>query len=164
MNKVARSSITSGRIQEFARDTNFAEYKLTYPLLGIKKCHYEAKVAKVGDYEHAKYEIAATLVLQDSIDGSNFSKDIKLNEDVDLLEKEDDSGEGFLVTGSSVDLDEVALQIIVSSLPIKVTSGKSQLPKDGKGYRVLNEDEAKKESENSYNPAFDSLKDFDTEK
>jgi uncharacterized metal-binding protein YceD (DUF177 family) len=161
MTKLARSAIT-GRVIPFSVEADLSSYPLSYPLLGIKKCHYEAKVSKVGDYAHASYHIEATLLLADSRDNSPFTDNVTLDEDVDLLEEEDEVGEGYVVPGTSIDLDEIAYKIIASSLPISVSRHKSSLPKNGKGYRVLTEEEAAKEKESAYNPAFDKLKDFDT--
>lgn len=161
MTKLSRSSITSGRVLPFDVEADLSTFPMTYPLLGIKRCHYSAKVSKVGDYAHASYHIEATLLLEDSRDNSPFTDNVNLDEDIDLLEEEDEVGEGYVVPGTSIDLDEIAYKIIVSSLPISVTRQKSSLPKSGKGYRVLTEEEAKAEKESSYNPAFDKLKDFD---
>lgn len=162
MNKLSRSSISRTKVLVFTRDTVFKDYVLSYPILGITKCHYEAKVSEVGDYAHASYKIEATLNLEDSRDGKPFIKNVNIEEDVDLLEDEDEVGEGFVVNGPDIDLDEIALKIINSSMPISVSRGKSSLPKSGEGYRVLSEEEAKAEKEDSYNPAFDKLKDFDS--
>jgi uncharacterized metal-binding protein YceD (DUF177 family) len=130
----------------------------------VKGCHYVATVSKIGDYAHATFKIKADLVLMDSLDGALFEEKINLEEDCDLLEEMDEEGEGYLAPGSVIDLDDIALRIIISSFPIKVTRPNSSLPKSGKGYRVLSEEEAAKEKDESTNPAFDKLKDFDTTK
>ena len=72
-------------------------------------------------------------------------------------DEEDDEGEGYIVPGNSVDLDEIALRIIVSSLPIKVVRPGPAKKVSGKGFRLLSEEEETVE----YNPAFDKLKDLE---
>jgi uncharacterized metal-binding protein YceD (DUF177 family) len=164
MNPVARGSLTTGQILSFVGKPDFHGYKLPYPIHAIKGCSYEAQLSKVGDYAHAAFSIKATLTLEDAVDAKLFDQKIALEEDCDLLQEMDEEGEGYLFEGSSIDLDEVCLKIIASSLPIKVTRPGSQLPKGGKGFRVISEEEAAKEKAESYNPAFDKLKDFDPEK
>jgi hypothetical protein len=164
MNALPRGSIVKGRSLVYENETTFKGYELRYPVQEVKSCHYVATVSKVGDYAHASFKIKADLVLMDSLDGTLFPEKINLEEDCDLLEEMDEEGEGYLAPGSTIDLDDVALRIIISSFPIKVQRPNSKLPKSGKGYRVLSEEEAAKEKDESTNPAFDKLKDFDTTK
>jgi hypothetical protein len=148
MLKVAKSSITSEKTQKFEQKTVFAGYPLSYPVRAVKECSYECQVGKVGDYAHAAFVITGTLEVEDSRDGKPFLKKIAVSEDVDILDEEDAAGAGFLVDGSSIDLDELALRIILSSLPIRlVRSEKVSLPKSGPGYRVLSEGEPRAEAE-----------------
>jgi hypothetical protein len=164
MNALPRGSIVKGRSLVYENETTFKGYELRYPVHEVKGCHYVATVSKIGDYAHAAFKIKADLVLIDSLDGTLFPEKINLEEDCDLLEEMDEEGEGYLAPGSVIDLDDIALRIIISSFPIKVTRPNSSLPKSGKGYRVLSEEEAAKEKDESTNPAFDKLKDFDTTK
>ncbi len=143
MLKVAKSSLLPGRSQTFERDTVFRGYPLSYPLLAVESCHYVCKVGKVGDYAHASYAIEAVLRVEDSRDGVPFAKPVSLKEDIDILEAEDDRGEGYLVNGPSVDLDDLALRLLASSLPIRLVRDEGEpLPESGPGYRVLREGEA----------------------
>lgn len=149
MLKVAKSSITKGRRQSFTQNTTFEGYSLTYPVKGIKRCHYAATAEKIGDYPHIAFVIDALITVLDSRDNVPFDKTVSLNEDIDVLDLEDQAGEGFIVEGSSIDLDELALKIITSSLPIKlIREDKDSLPQNGKGYRVLTEEEKKAEKDN----------------
>jgi hypothetical protein len=142
MLKIAKSSITDSRTQTFEQKTAFEGYPLSYPVVKVKDCAYRCQVGKIGDYAHAAFVIAGTLEVEDSRDGKPFLKKIALSEDVDILDEEDAAGEGFLVGGSSIDLDELALRIILSSLPIRlVRSERESLPESGPGYRVLSEGE-----------------------
>jgi hypothetical protein len=164
MNKLPKSSVVKGRSLVFQHDTVFKGYKLPYPILGVKSCHYEAKVSRVGDYAHAHFAIRALLTLEDSYDAKPFDEQEKFEEDCDLLDEEDNSGEGYIIEGSVIDLDDVALRIIASSLPIKVVRPGSRLPSSGKGYTVYSEAEYAKKKAEKTNPAFDKLQDFDVEK
>jgi uncharacterized metal-binding protein YceD (DUF177 family) len=164
MNKLSKASIVPGRSLSFTRDTRFEGYALPYPIRAVKACHYDCKVVKIGDYASADYQIKATLTVEDSRDATPFDKAVDFEEKTDLLDEEDTAGEGFVVPGGTIDLDELALRLIVSSLPIRLIRPASALPKSGKGYRVLSEEEKRKESEDEGNPALASLKDFKTDK
>ncbi len=119
MTKVNKSAIIKGR--EMVYEADIKEVKdLPYPILALKACHYLCRVSKEASYNHGSFDIVATLTLEDSRDAMPFDKEIKLKEEVDFLDKEDDSGEGFIVDGNYIDLDDIAIKIIISSLPIRV--------------------------------------------
>ena len=165
MNKLAKASIIKGRTLSFSQDTLFAGYPLSYPVSEVKKCHYEVKVSRLGDYVVASYDIVATLLVADSRDNVPFSKTFTVKEDVDVLEEEDTAGEGFLVSGNEIDLEELALRVLLSALPIRlVRSAKAPLPKSGKGYRVLSEEDYAKEKAEAGDPRLAALRDFPVKK
>ncbi len=140
MTKVAKSAITRGRTLAFEANPTFEGYELHYPIRGIKSCHYEAKATKIGEYPHVSFSIRATITLEDSRDGVLFDKAIQLKDEADVMDNEDDIGDGYILPGSSVDLDLLCLSMIASSLPIRVLRPDSELPKSGKGYNVYDED------------------------
>ena len=162
MNKVAKSALQKGRTLSFCNDTTFEGYSIEYPIKSVVSCHYEAKGSRLASYPHIVYSIDATLTLYDSRDGVPFEKKIHIDEEVDIMEQEDDNGDGFICPGSSIDLDLLALSLIVSSLPLRINRSDSELPKGGEGYNVYDEDsylleQAKQEKASP----FDALKDID---
>lgn len=162
MTKVAKSALTKGRTLSFASDPTFRGYELHYPIRAIKDCHYEANATKIGDYPHVSLVIRATLTLEDSRDGVLFDKTIHLKDEADVMESEDDIGDGYIFPGSSIDLDLLCLSMIASSLPIRIVRPNSKLPKSGKGYNVYDEDTfATQEDEKVKTSPFDALKDLD---
>jgi uncharacterized metal-binding protein YceD (DUF177 family) len=165
MNAVAKSAVVKNRALHFAQDTTFKGYAFSYPLLAVKKCHYEGALERLGDYVHATYTINATVNVADSRDNVPFNKKLALSEDIDILDEEDTAGEGFVVNGSEIDLEELALRLIVSSLPIRlVRDEETALPKSGKGYRVLSEEDYAKEKAEAGDPRLAALRDFPVKK
>jgi len=165
MNKLAKASIIKGRALNLRQDTRFEGYPLSYPVDAVKKCHYDVKVERIGDYAHATFTISATLTVRDSRDNVPFDDKVVLKEDIDILDEEDSAGEGFVVSGGDIDLDELALRIIVSSLPIRLVRNETiPLPKSGKGYRFLTEEDSVKEKEAEGDPRLAALKDFKVDK
>jgi hypothetical protein len=160
MNKIARSAFVKGRTIKTESSPDYKGAKMPYPIIAVKECHYAASCRKLGKYPHADFSIHATLVLEDSLDASHFEQEVSIKEGVDLMEEEDDEGEGYVLPGSSVDLDDVALRILHASLPIKVVRPGG----DGKRPKGLLSEEDYEESlkENASSP-FDKLKDYDVE-
>lgn len=165
MTKVAKNALVKGRTLSYSVNPDFAGYELRYPLKAIKECHYEAEATRLDEYPHLYYHIHAILSLEDSRDAVIFDKEVELEDEVDIMDKEDDTGEGYILPGSSIDLDLVCLSILSSSLPIRVTRPESVLPSSGKGYQVLSEEEyEQKAKEKDKASPFDVLKDYDVEK
>lgn len=119
MTKIAKSAILKGRAISYEADVTDPK-NLPYPILSLKECHYTCEVSKVADYNHGVYHIETLLELEDSRDAVPFEQRYVIDEEVDFLDNEDDTGEGFIVEGNSIDLDDIALRIIVMSLPIRV--------------------------------------------
>ncbi|OPZ34330.1 MAG: hypothetical protein BWY98_01110 [Tenericutes bacterium ADurb.BinA155] len=163
---IKRSSILPNQPTLLNEDESFTPdyFKDSYPIKDILSCHLEGEIAKSKTYLQADLTITAKVVLLDSYTNEPFRQKITLQEKVDLLEKEDEEGEGYIIEGNEIDLSELCLKMIRSSLPIKVLKPGSKLPKSGEGFRVLSEEEIAKEKSENYNPAFDALKDYDPEK
>lgn len=163
MNKVAKSALTTGRTLYFSSDTNFVGYEIDYPIKAVESCHYEAKATRLNDYPHVAFSIEANLTVYDSRDGKPFAKRCVINDEVDVMEKEDEDGDGFIMPGGSIDLDLLALSLIVSSLPISLVRSDSELPKGGKGYNVYSEDEFASTSSKAKSSPFDALEGYETD-
>lgn len=165
MTKVAKNALVKGRTLSYSVDPDFSGYELRYPIRAIKSCHYETEATRLDEYPHLYYHIKAVLSLEDSRDAVVFDQEVELEDEVDVMDKEDDTGEGYILPGSSIDLDLICLSILSSSLPIRVTRPESALPSGGKGYKVLSEDEYENETKKEEKSSpFDVLKDFDIEK
>jgi uncharacterized metal-binding protein YceD (DUF177 family) len=163
---IKRSSILPNQPTLLDEDEAFSSsyFEDSYPIKDILSCHLKGQIAKTKTYLVADLSIEAKVVLLDSYTNEPFTQKVKLEETVDLLEQEDEEGEGYIVEGNEIDLSELCLKMIRTSLPIKVLKPGSKLPKSGQGFRVLSEEEVQKEKADSYNPAFDALKDYDPEK
>lgn len=163
MLKVAKASISKGREAVYESDESLSSYPVEYPISSIKSCHYEASLVRVGNYIQCSMFINAELELIDTYDGVKFTKKHKVEETFDILDDEDGEGEGYIVKGNSIDLDELVIRVITSSLPIKVVRpGKKETKVNGPVEFMTEETfiETQKE-ENPYNPAFDALADLD---
>lgn len=163
MLKVAKASIGRGRAAEYTSDEDISSYPVSYPLAGIKKCHYDASLQRVGEYIQCSLYINSLITLIDSRDGVHFDKKWRVEETFDILDDEDGEGEGYIVKGNSIDLDELVIRVIASSLPIKNVRPEAKMPKLTGSVEVMTEDEyiESTKAKDPYNPAFDALADLD---
>lgn len=136
------------------------DFSNSYPVVNCQDFFLEGTLKKEKDYIKASFSLKGTATLLDSYTNEAFDKNIELIEDFDILENEDQVGEGYIEEGLEIDLESLCLKLLKTSLPIKVLKPGSKLPESGEGYRVYHDQEAK-EVDGGYNPAFDALKDFD---
>ncbi len=158
MNLIAKSDVKSGFDLNFVReDCPLGSREMPYPIVGIKSLEYTGKAYNDGKYPHVEMAIRAVVTLEDSYDAVHFDKEITLEDEADIMEDEDEEGEGFIMPGKDIDLDLLAVSFIHSYLPIKVLREGSKLP-SGSGIIEIVEEGGVGEADGS---PFDVLKDED---
>lgn len=121
MNRLAKSALEEGRTLTFSRDqADFSDKKVPYPLISLKSVSYEGKAYKLGNYPRVDIAIKAEVTLQDSFTGEYFETVLEVEESADILEQEDKVGEGYIMEGPSIDLDELSVLVLFSSLPMQI--------------------------------------------
>lgn len=143
MKTIAKSAIVKGRDLVYSSDPSFAGYALRYPLKEIPKCHYEAKITKKGAYPHVMIDISAELIVFDTRTGHPFLYPFSHQEEADILDEEDGEGVGYIIEGSSIDLDELCLLMISSSLPLRLLEKEDEPFSEGIPGVSFGEDETK---------------------
>ena len=134
-----------------------SHFASSYPILGVKKLHLQAEFSRDNAVVHAVMKISGRIILEDSYTAKPFEKNVKVEEETDILEEENGEDDGFIIPGKFIDVEELSLAIIRFSLPIKVLAPGSKLPKSGTNYSVRGEDEA----EEDHSSPFDALLDLD---
>ena len=130
-----------------------SHFASSYPILGVKKLHLQAEFSRDNAVVHAVMKISGRIILEDSYTAKPFEKNVKVEEETDILEEENGEDDGFIIPGKFIDVEELSLAIIRFSLPIKVLAPGSKLPKGGANYSVRGEDEAEEE----HSSPFDAL-------
>ena len=130
-----------------------SHFASSYPILGVKKLHLQAEFSRDNAVVHAVMKISGRIILEDSYTAKPFEKNVKVEEETDILEEENGEDDGFIIPGKFIDVEELSLAIIRFSLPIKVLAPGSKLPKSGANYSVRGEDEAEEE----HSSPFDAL-------
>lgn len=162
MNLLAKSAIGKGTGTKFLREGGEEKaYSLPYPIKGVKDLAYSGIAKRYGKYAHIKITVSALLLLEDSYDASIFEERREEDFDFDVLDEEDETGEGYIVEGASIDLDELSIRLMASSLPIKVLRPGSKLPEEKGIFVVGEEKEAEEEVEEKIDHRWDRLNKID---
>lgn len=149
MNKINKSAIVKGREQNLSNETTFEEYPKRYPLDKVLSCHYKVNVSRQDGFLLLIYDIQAKLRVHDTRDNVLFDYPLKHHEEIEVMDQEDEMEEGIYIPGPSIDLDELALGILQSSLPLRLVRKENvSLPKGISGVRFLEEDELQEEHSN----------------
>ena len=153
-----RNDITPERPLLVDEDIAFPKVtKDLYPLLGVKNVHLKGEILKIEGILHLVGELKASLVLSDARSLKRVPYAFQEKVECDLLQNEDEEGDGYVFPENRIDLDEVAACLLLSLYPKSYTVEKS-LPKAGDGYEVVEEGQ-----ESPLNSPFASLNpdDFD---
>ena len=149
MYKINKSAIIKGREQNLSNETTFEDYAKRYPLDKVLSCHYKVNVSRQDGFLLLFFEIQAKLRVHDTRDNVLFDYPLRHKEEVEVMDQEDEMEEGIYIPGPSIDLDELALGILQSSLPLRLVRKEDvSLPKDVAGVRFLEEDELQEEHSN----------------
>lgn len=125
MNKIWKGNVPTAYPLKFERETDFTGYDVSYPIKKVLSSSYEGDIQKVGDALMLNVSYKAALSVYDSLDNVPFEYETKGAESLEIFEDEDGEKEGYVISGTSFDLDEVVLSLIVSSFP-SALSGKGR--------------------------------------
>lgn len=146
MTKVNKSALSSGRKQVYENTPTFNPSSYGYPIKNVISLSYEAEVTKREEHPLVWMKVKGRLEVYDSRDNVPFEYPFSIKEETEILDEEDGETEGYIVPGNSFDLDELALEIVKSSLPIRlVRKEKVALKTDASGIKILSEEEKLKE-------------------
>ena len=156
-----RSAVTPSRPLIFDEDIDFSgiSFAKDFPLLGISSCHVKGIVEKNGEFLTLNAEIKATLTLADSRTLKPFNYPVSSKEVFDLLESNEQDGEGYVYPDNKIDLTDVIYHALRSLVPAKPLKKGSKLPKGIEGVNVYTQDEFEALDTPKPSP-FDALADY----
>jgi len=137
------------------------KFTLYTPLLEVKKLFVNVSAHRYEDFIDVNLSIKADVVLQCSYSLKPFSSTLNDNDEIHFSSYPEDEGDMQIYKGNFIDLDPYIYNLLSASVPTCPVAPGAKLPSSGKDFRVMNEDDFKKEKENSYDPRFDKLKDLD---
>jgi uncharacterized metal-binding protein YceD (DUF177 family) len=161
--KINRTKLINNNLYEEEADLTFLDIPLKkyQNLKSIDTCHVNLNYRLSNDVLFVEFKIKANLTLLCSYSLDDVPYKMSLFEHINFVnDKELISQETVYEPHNLIELDEYVLDFILFSIPTKVVKKGSELPKNGKGYRILSEDDVKKEREKDKTSPFDKLKDI----
>lgn len=162
--KIDVSKLTSLKENLFREEIVFDgdKFKCYPPLLEIKKVNVELKVHNYEDFIDVNIKMHADVVLQCSYTLKPFETTIHTSDEMHFGDDEEDE-ELIPYSGNFIDMDKYLFDLLSASIPSSPKAPGATLPSEGKGYRVIKEDDFLKEKSEAGNNKFDALKDLDFE-
>lgn len=156
--KFNKSAITPREMKVLEEVISFKDVKK--PLLGLNNIHVKATIFSDNHLINVAFEINGIAQVECAYTLEAVDYPLSFTESIDISEDENNL-DAYYIKENTVYLDPIILDLIMGEIPTRVIKKGAKLPKEGEGYRVLSEDELKKQKEEEYNPAFDKLKDLD---
>ena len=107
-----------------------------------------------------KVDVSFNVNVISSYSGDVFKTKINIKDDLFFTDSKSLDSDEFILINDEIDLDNYIYSLLITSIPLNIHKPNEKLPK-GDGYRVLTEEEFKKEKEDMGGNAFDALKDID---
>jgi uncharacterized metal-binding protein YceD (DUF177 family) len=107
-----------------------------------------------------KVDVSFDVNVISSYSGDVFKTKINIKDDLFFTDSKSLDSDEFILINDEIDLDNYIYSLLITSIPLNIHKPNEKLPK-GDGYRVLTEEEFKKEKEDVSGNAFDALKDID---
>lgn len=160
---IIKSQYLVGQTYHLSGDLDFSNAALNPTLIRkIKDCHVEININNYGELFRVEINLKSNVVLPCSYTLEDVDYVVKGKEEFDFTEDESlaDDEELFYEGDDLIVLDDYIYSILIALVPPKVIKEGASLPKGGKGYEVISEDEyerRKKEKGDSRWSALDNL-------
>lgn len=161
--KIIKNALKENKVYQEKEDISFPSNLFNDDhLRNIKKCHVEYTYTLYEDFLDVIVDIDTVVVTTCAYSLEEVDLPLHIHDDLLFSEEENDE-DAYYEKGNIIDLDEYIFGLIVANTPLKVIKKGSHLPEDGEGYRVLSEDEFKKERENRKDERWSVLDNLDLE-
>lgn len=156
--KFNKSAISPREMKVLEETISFKDVRK--PLLELKNIKVKASIFADNKLINVALEIKGNAKVECAYTLEPVDYPLDFTESIDISEDENNL-DAYFVKENTVILDPIILDLIVGEIPTRVIKKGAKLKQEGEGYRVLSEDDLKKDKEDEYNPAFDKLKDLD---
>lgn len=154
--KLNRLTLPTGKEVNFHEDMDFSTYQGDpYHVRSIKSCHLDLSVTNYDELIVLSFNIKGEVMTTCAYTLEEIPYSYHVKETIELADNEEDE---FEIINNQIDIDQIVITLIVSNVPMKVIKKGAKLPSGGDGYRVLSEEDAKKEKKSS---PFDVLDDLE---
>lgn len=159
--KINRALLTNGIPKAFEEAIDFSHIEFDKNhIRTIKDCYVKATAT---DYESIlciDVEISALVIGVCSYSLEDVEIPLHIKDQLVFSDDETDE-ENYYVKDNIIELDEYILGILLANVPVRIKKKGAKLPTDGSDYRVISEDQYRKEKEESHDSRWDALDDLD---
>lgn len=136
-------------------------FKRHIPLIDVVDCKVSLKVQRFEEFIYVTMNIVAKVILQCSYTLKNFESTVKGSDELHFSSSNEEDDDCIVYQGNTIELDKYIFNLLSASVPLSPKAPDAKAPKSGNGYRVLSEEDYKKEKEEKGNSQFDALKDLE---
>lgn len=156
--------LEEGKTLHLSEDLDFSGEEYTSNLIkSIKSCHVEIDATDYGNLIRVVINLKADIICPCAYTLEDVPLTIKTNEEFDFTDDEEfmDDDELIFTNETKIDLKPYIYSVIVTNRPMKVIKKGASRPESGNGYRILTEEEFKKEKETKTDSRWSKLDDLD---
>ena len=162
--KINRALYQVGKKYHLSEDVDLSSYELNKNTIReIKNAHVEVDVENYDDLFRVIVNLKSEVTLVSAYTLADVPYVLKGNEEFDFTddEEEADNQSLFYEKNIIIDMDDYIFSLLVALIPNKIINKGEELPKGGKDYAVMSEDEYNKKKENKVDPRWAALDDIE---
>jgi uncharacterized metal-binding protein YceD (DUF177 family) len=155
--KINRAVLTNGATKEFEESIDFSRFEFDPThIKSIPSCVVKARATDYETILRVEVEINALVIGVCCYSLEDVELKFKINDELCFTDDEDDV-DNYYEKGNIIELDEYILGILLANVPIKIVKKGAKIPENGKGYRVITEDDYEEEKSKKVDHRFDIL-------
>jgi len=155
--KINRALLANGVAKEFEEEIDFSSTSFDQThIRKISSCHVKAVATDYETILRIEVTINAVVIGVCSYSLEDVELKLKINDELNFSDDEEDV-DNYYEKGNIIDLDPYILGILLANVPVRIVKKGAKLPENGKGYRVISQDDFEKETAKKGHPGFDIL-------
>jgi len=155
--KINRQILPLEKEISLLEDIDFSTMKFDQNFLRrITFCHVEARACQYHDVLRIIVNVKANVVAVSAYSLKDVNLPLKLHDELIFSDDENDES-AFYEPDNLFVIDEYILGLILAAIPSKVVNKGEKLPSDGRGYRILSEEDFLKEKKGKTDPRWQKL-------
>ena len=165
--KVLYSTLTRLHRQELEETIVYSDEQISSIISLLRMSPVKVKVflEEADGIVHANFKIKVDLVLECAYSLEEVDYPLDFEDEIDFLFVDDELKQEdetlIYIDSNTLELEPYILGLIITEIPSRVIKEGATLPRGGKGYEVITEEEYYERHEENVDPRFAGLDDFD---
>ena len=127
----------------------------------IENCHFKITGNLYDSLFVMNVTIESKVIAISAYTLKDVTLNLKFSDILNISDEVEDDDELFYEKNDIFDIDPYILSLIIAEVPMVVTNKNEKLPEDGKGYRIITEDEYLEEQKNKKDDRWSKLDELD---